>query len=160
MNMFGGGSISNKTSRLFKALIDTSLAVGAGGGSPITIDPFLYTFNITLRPDQPVEKALVALDAQIERLQNEPVPVEAIARATKQAKAIFAYGSENITNQAFWLGHSEMFADYTWFQTYLDHLSQVTPDDLTRVAREWFVKDRRAVGVYHPNGEAVEEDEW
>lgn len=157
MNMFGGGSISNKTSRLFKALIDTGLAMGAGGGSPITIDPFLYTFNLTLRPEQSIPKAINALDEQIERLQNEQVNADQIARAIKQAKAIFSYGAENITNQAFWLGHAEMFAKYNWFTNYLERLAEVTPEDLTRVARQCFLKDQRAVGIYHPNGQQLEE---
>ncbi|HWS24629.1 MAG TPA: pitrilysin family protein [Anaerolineales bacterium] len=157
MNMFGGGSVSNKTSRLFKALIDSGLAMGAGGGSPITIDPFLYTFNLTLRPEQSVQTAISALDEQIERLQNEPVGQEQIARAIKQAKAIFAYGAENITNQAFWLGHAEMFANYSWFQNYLLRLEEVTPADLTRVARQCFSKQQRAVGIYLPNGQTLEE---
>ena len=43
------------------------------------------------------------------------MPGQEIARAIKQARALFAYGSENITNQAFWLGYAEMFASYDWF---------------------------------------------
>jgi len=157
MNMFGGGSVSNKTSRLFKALIDSGLAMGAGGGSPITIDPYLYTFNLTLRPEQSISAAIQALDEQIERLQTETVPEDQIARAIKQAKAIFAYGTENITNQAFWLGHAEMFSNYTWFQSYINNLEKVTPQDLIRIARQCFIKQHRAVGIYHPNGEHAEE---
>ena len=51
---------------------------------------------------------------------------------------MFTYGSESITNQAFWMGFSEMFANYNWFLTYLDRLSEVTPADVKRVAREYF----------------------
>ena len=43
-------------------------------------------------------------------LQNVVTDAE-IQRAIKQARALFVYGAENITNQGFWLGYSEMFAD-------------------------------------------------
>ncbi|MCX6067437.1 MAG: pitrilysin family protein, partial [Chloroflexi bacterium] len=135
LNMFGGGGISNKTSRLYRSIIDTELAVSAHGGSSATIDPYLYTFTITAHPESHLDKALAALDSELERLQNELVSAEEVARATKQARAIFAYGAENITNQAFWLGYAEMFANYSWFTTYLDKLMDVTPADVLRAAQ-------------------------
>ena len=60
-----------------------------------------------------------------------------ITRAVKQASAVFAYGSENITHQAFWMGYVEMFSSYEWFTTYLDKLAKVTPKDVQRVARKY-----------------------
>jgi zinc protease len=70
----------------------------------------------------------------------------------KQARANFAYGTENITNQAFWLGYAEMFATYEWFETYLDKLASVTPKDVRRVAREYLRPQTRVVGIYTPTG--------
>lgn len=149
LNMFGGG-ISNKTSRLYRALVDKEYAVGISGGSAATIDPFLYTFTITVHPKRKPEEALAALDAQIQKVQDELVSREEVARAIKQARALFAYGSENITNQAFWLGYAEMFATYDWFLTYLDKLARVTTKDVQRVARKYFQRKSRVVGIYQP----------
>jgi zinc protease len=75
---------------------------------------------------------------------------EEITRAIKQARALFAYGSENITNQGFWLGYSEMFADYNWFENYLEKLAAVTVKDIQRVANEYFRPQSRVVGTYLP----------
>jgi len=149
LNMFGGG-ISNKTSRLYRALVDKELAVSVSGGASATVDPFLYHFTLTVHPERDPEEALAALDVEIERIQNEWVTKQEIARAIKQARAIFAYGSENITNQAFWLGYAEMFANYEWFLTYLDNLAKVTPKDVQRVAREYMRPQNRVVGTYLP----------
>lgn len=153
-NLFGGG-ISNKTSRLYRALVDKELAVSVSGGSSLTIDPFLYFFTFTVHPERSPEQVLAALDAEIERAQTELVSRQEIARAIKQARAIFAYGSENITNQAFWLGFAEMFADIDWFLTYLDRLAAVTPRDVRRVAREYLRPQNRIVGAYLPSGEGA-----
>ena len=62
------------------------------------------------------------------------------------------YGSESITNQAFWMGFSEMFASYDWFEGYLDHLAAVTPEDVLRVAQTYLRPQNRVIGVYQPTG--------
>jgi len=154
LNMFSGG-ISNKTSRLYRALVDKQLAVSVHGGAQATIDPFLYTITMTIHPKRKPEEALLALDKEIQRVHEEKVSKEEIARAIKQARALFAYGSENITNQGFWLGYAEMFANYEWFLTYLEKLSKVTVKDVQRVANQYFQNKRRVVGTYIPtNGQA------
>jgi len=151
LNMFSGG-ISNKTSRLYRALVDKELAVSAHGGAQATIDPFLYSITMTVHPKRKPEEALVALDKEIQRVKAEKVSKEEITRAIKQARALFAYGSENITNQGFWMGYAEMFANYEWFQTYLDKLAAVTVKDIQRVANEYFIPQHRVVGTYIPLG--------
>ncbi len=149
LNMFGGG-ISNKTSRLYRALVETELAVSAHGSAQATIDPFLYSITLTIHPRRQPEEALTALDDEIKRIQDEKVSEEEVARAIKQARALFAYGSESITNQGFWLGYANMFADYQWFLTYLDKLTAVTPADVQRVAQQYFQPKARVVGIYRP----------
>jgi zinc protease len=135
--------------------VDKELVVSVHGGAQATIDPFLYTITMTIHPKRKPEQALAALDREIKRVKEEKVSREEITRAIKQARALFAYGSENITNQGFWLGYSEMFANYDWFQTYLDKLSAVTAKDIQRVANEYFRPQSRVVGTYVPTDEGV-----
>jgi zinc protease len=155
LNMFGGGGISNKTSRLYRSLVEKELAVSVGGGLGATADPFLYSVVITVHPKRKTEDVLSAFDDEIKRIQDKRIPVAEITRAIKQARALFAYGSENITNQAFWLGHAEMFATYDWFQTYLDKLAKVTPADLQKAAQKYFRSQNRVVGTYIPTSAEV-----
>ncbi len=150
LNMFGGGGVSNKTSRLYRALVEKELTVSVNGGMQATIDPFIYDITLTLRPEVSPDTAIAALDAEIRRIQEEPVSPEEVARAIKQARALFAYGSENITNQAFWLGYSEMFASYDWFTGYVDQLARITPEDVQTAARKYLQPARRVVGLYNP----------
>jgi zinc protease len=150
--MFGGGGISNKTSRLYRALVDKQFAVSFSGGSNLTVDPFLYSISMTMHPKRKPAEALEALDREIARIQTEPVSTAEIARAIKQARANFAYGTENITNQAFWLGYAEMFASYAWFESYLDRLEAVTAAEVRAAALKHFRPRSRVVGVYVPSG--------
>jgi len=158
LNLFSGG-ISNKTSRLYRRLVEKDLAVGVSGGLQATIDPYLYDITITVHPDSNAETAVAALDDEIKRLQDTPPKAEELARAVKQAKALFAYGSESITNQAFWMGFAEVFDTYAWFETYLDRLAAVTPADVQRAAQQYLRPERRVLGVYQPDGSPAEDGE-
>jgi zinc protease len=149
LNMFGGG-ISNKTSRLYRALVETELAVTISGGVMATIDPFIHSITAIVHPERSVDELLAGMDAEIARIQQDPPAVEEVKRAVKQARALFAYGSESITNQAFWLGFTEMFASYDWFTAFLDRLAEVTPQDVQRVAQTYLRPQNRVIGVYLP----------
>ncbi|MFN3308658.1 MAG: M16 family metallopeptidase, partial [Anaerolineales bacterium] len=149
LNIFGSG-ISNKTSRLYRALVEGDLAVSVHGGVGATIDPFLHIISCIVRPEKTAEQVLQRIEDEIRRLQDSPPPAEEIRRASKQARALFAYGSESISNQAFWMGFSEMFATYEWYLAILDRLAQVTPEDVQRVAQTYLLARNRVVGVYLP----------
>jgi len=151
LNMFGGG-ISNKTSRLYRALVDNELAVSVSGGLPATKDPFMYTIILTVHPQKSAQDVTAVLEDEIKRLQDAPPPEVEVARAMKQARALFAYGSESISNQAFWMGYSEMFATYDWFEGYLDKLSAVTPQDVQHMAQTYLRPQNRVLGIYLPIG--------
>ncbi len=129
INMFSSG-ISNRTSRLYRALVERELAVSIHGGLQATIDPFLYSFTAIIHPESSVEKVIAALETELQRLMDTPPSQEEIKRAVKQARALFAYGSESVTNQAFWLGFSEMIASDHWYENYLAQLEAVTTQDV------------------------------
>jgi zinc protease len=150
-NMFSGG-ISNKTSRLYRALVETELAANVSGGLAATVDPFLFSITATVRKGKTPDQVLAALDAELQRVSEESVRREEMDRAMKQARAIFAYGSETVTNQAFWMGYAEMFASIEWFDSFLSSLAAVTTDDVRRVACRVLSKRNRTVGFYLPTG--------
>ena len=151
LNMFGGGGTSNKTSRLYQKLVEKELAISIYGGLQATIDPFIYEIALTVHPDKKPETLIRAIDNEIERILDKRIRRKEIDRAVKQARALFAYGLENITNQAFWLGYAEMFSDYNWFLEYLDHLSEIKPSDVLNVAQKYLDPGHRVIGVYLPD---------
>ena len=52
------------------------------------------------------------------------------------------------------MGFSEIFADYGWFESYIDNLSAVTVEDVQRVAQACLKKSNRTVGWYVPERNA------
>ncbi len=148
-NLFGGGT-SNKSSRLYKALVQGGPAAGVSGSLTPTVEPYLYTLFCTVRPEQTPEAVEQALEAEIERVRREPVSADELFKALKQARAMFAFGAESVSNQGFWLGFTEIFDSYKWFEAYLDRLAAVTAEDVQRVAQAYLARSNRTVGYFVP----------
>jgi zinc protease len=151
---FLGGGLTNKSSRLYKALVATELATSISGSLIPTVDPFVYSFSAIVRAGHTPAEVEDALDAEIARVVAEPVTQQELNKAIKQAKAQFAYSSESVTGQALWLGFSEIFADYIWFENYIANLSTVTVEDVQRVAQTYLKRSNRTVGWYVPENNA------
>ena len=149
---FGGGSTpTHRSARLYKALVETELATRAGCGYSPNIDPGLFHFHATVREGRSLEETEGAMWEEIQRIQDEPVSKEELAKARKQAKAQFAYALESVTNQALWLGLMDMVDSYTRFHTFLDDLMTVSTADVQRVAQSYLVETNRTVGWFVPS---------
>lgn len=151
MSMFSGGP-PNRSSRLYRALVETGLAAGVSGSLYPMLDPFLYDISATVQSGRTSGEVEAALDREIDRVLLEPITEEELHTALKQAKAQFAYSSESVTNQGFWLGWSSIVADTDWFASFVDSLAAVTLDDVVRVAQAYLPRRNRTVGHYLPQG--------
>jgi zinc protease len=146
----GGDGIGNRTSRLYRALVDTELASGVGGGLLPSVDPHLFSIVVTVRDGRSPEDVQAALDAEIARLTSGDITQAELDKARKQAKALFAYGTEGVTGQAFWLAFSENFSSFTWYENYLDYLESVTLDQVQEAAQRYLRRSQRTVGWFIP----------
>jgi len=151
LNMFSAG-LSNRTSRLYRALVERELAVSIHGGLQATIDPFLYSFTAIVHPESTSQKVIAAIETEIQHLMDTPPSQEEIKRAVKQARALFAYSSESVTNQAYWLGFSEMITSHGWVENYLTQLEAVTTRDVQSAAQAYLQPQYRTLGLYIPAG--------
>ncbi len=151
LGMFAGGG-SNRSSRLYKALVSTELAAAAYAGLAPTRDPFLYTISAVARTGRTLVEVEAALQAELDRLEMEPITQNELDRALKRARAQFIMAGESISGQAQLLGAAEATAgDYRWFETVLDRLGEVTLEDIERVRRTYLRDRRRTVGWYLPD---------
>ncbi|RMG95598.1 MAG: insulinase family protein [Chloroflexi bacterium] len=150
LGVIGGGS-SNKSSRLYRALVSNGLAVAVSGGLGPTVDPFLYGINVVVRSGRTLAEVEDALDAELARLAQEPITEMELNKALKRARAEFVMAGESITGQAQLLGLAETVAgDYGWFEGVLERLNEVTLDDIERVRETYLRRRNRVVGWYEP----------
>jgi len=156
MNAFAGGP-PNRSSRLYHALVETGLAAGVSGSLPAMLDPYLYDITLTVRAGRSLDEVEAALDAEMDRLLGEPISEQELQTAVKQARAQFAYSSESVTNQGFWLGYASVVASVDWFESFMDRLAAVTVDDVSRAAAAYLARRNRTMGHYVPAGQGHEE---
>jgi len=146
----GGGNIDNKTSRLY-SLVESGVAVQIGSHLYMSKDPFAYTITVVLRQDKTLDDAETALDELIDGvLTDNPITQAELDKAKKQARAAYAYATENATGQARWLGYAEMLGDYTLFTNYVEKLEAVTLEDVNAAAQQYLNRRNRTVGRFIP----------
>jgi zinc protease len=130
---------------------EQQLVLAAGAyNNRLSIDPNLFTFYAQPLPGKTAEQVEKALEAQIERLQKEPVSARELEKAKNQIEADFVMGQDSVFN----LGRAVMSVDLvtTWrdFYTYLPAIRAVTAADVQRVAQKYLVKDQRTTGILVP----------
>jgi zinc protease len=154
MNLFGGGP-TNRSSRLYRALVDTRHASAVACGMAATLDPYLFTVSATVRAGEDADRVETVMLDEIARLRDGGITSDELARAKKQARAQFAYSAESVTSQGFWLGFAEVLVGQDWLDRHLDHIDAVTREDVSRVAGKYLTDHRRTVGRYRPRAEAA-----
>jgi zinc protease len=151
---WGGARGLGRSSRLFRALVDGEIASSVSAGYDLTLDPYLFAFDATLRNGVEAARAEEAIVREIERIQREGVPAEELERTKRQLHAQVVYSLEGVTNQGFALGFMDLVArDPAGWQTFPAALQAVTSDDVQRVARTYLVPEQRTVGWFIPREE-------
>ncbi|MCK5794912.1 MAG: hypothetical protein KAH12_09395 [Anaerolineales bacterium] len=54
------------------------------------------------------------------------------------------------------MGYSSMFADHTWFDTYIENLEKVTKDRILLTAQKYLDPKHRIIGIYRPSQKEIE----
>ncbi|MDQ3412453.1 MAG: insulinase family protein, partial [Chloroflexota bacterium] len=147
---FGGGGGLGRSSRLYKSLVSSGLARGAGSGFDLYHDPFLMTIAVTALPDSEPPRIESILDREIELLRSVDVAEDELRRAQKQMKAQYTYSSEGVTNQAFRLGQMEIVDSYGRAESLLADIERVTAADIRHVANRYLDDANRSVGWLVP----------
>ena len=147
---FSGGGGTNRSSRLYRAVVETELASSVAGSLAPTREPYTYDLHATVRTQHTLQEVEDALLAQLDDMAQGSITEAELGKALKQSKAQFAYATERMTNQAYWLGWTEAIDSCQWFESYIQRLMEVTADDVHRVAQAYLRPANRTVGWYVP----------
>jgi zinc protease len=141
-----------RSSRIYRSLVDEkriALSAGAGYGNFYKY-PFLFYLYGTAMPGVDVEDVEKALYAEIERIKETPPSDKEIQKAKNQIEAEFIMDQDSIFYRAMIIAEFEMLGGWEKMHEYLDGVRRVTPEDVRRVARRYFVDDNRTVGILIP----------
>jgi zinc protease len=139
-----------RTSRLYKALVDTGLTAEAAAWASNFghSDPFLFFCSAMLSEgvecDQ-IEPVFYGVIADL--ATNGPTDAE-LARAKKAARVSFIFDHDSIERQAGALVEFELMSSWRDLDSYLPGIEAVTAEDVKRVAQEYLTQRNRTVGKY------------
>lgn len=153
VGLSGAGGTLGRSSRLYRSLVSSGLASSAGSSFALTIDPYLFSVGISLRPESDPEMVENTVNAELELLASEPVPEDEFQRSMRQMRAQFAYARETVTSQAYWLGSMAIAAPERDPDVFLEEVEAVTPADVQRVAARYLTAERSTVGWLVPADE-------
>lgn len=149
---WGGARGLGRSSRLYRALIDGEIASSVSAGYELTLDPYMFAFDATLRSGVEPARAEEAILKEVERIQREGVPEHELARTKRQLHAQVVYSLEGVTNQGFALGFMDLVAhDPAAWETFPEALQRVSADDVQRVASKYLVNQQATVGWFVPD---------
>ncbi|KTS72494.1 peptidase M16 [Pseudomonas oryzihabitans] len=149
--LLGGGAGARLPSRLERGQ-ELATSVRAAYGAYTNGDSLFLLSGI---PNPQRGKTLEQLEAafweQLELLKREAPGAEEVARVRALLVAGLVYGRDSITAQASSIGQLESIG-LGWRQgdRLLDELGKVTPDDLRRVARTYFTRERLTLAQLRP----------
>jgi zinc protease len=147
---FSGQGSPGRSSRLYRALVETGLAVDVDCSFRPTLDPGTLDVTATARPGVPIEKVERAIFTELEKIATRRVTEAELGKVIKQARAQFVYAMDGVMNVGGWLGQLEVVASYKMYDTFLDNLMRVTRDDVLRVATRYLRETNRTVGWFIP----------
>jgi len=137
-----------KTSRLYKALVDTQISNSIAAFSTDGFDPGLLYFYTVSAGNVGVDKIEEALLAAIDSLIKDGVSDQELQKV-KNAKLLNIYrAQETINGKALQLGNHEVFfGDYRKTFDAPAAYEKLTPADIQAVAAKYLKKSQRTVGV-------------
>lgn len=144
------GSAYERSSRLYRALIDTSLAADAFSRYDDLKDPGLFIVGATLNPSVAMDKVEAVLESELARLATEPVSDEEMERAKNNNRKGTILSKADPSSLAFLLAEAESKVDWHWLVDYDKNFDAVTAQDIMRVAKKYFQRLNRTVGTFIP----------
>jgi predicted Zn-dependent peptidase len=151
--------LSGRTGRLYKGLVlGRQIANEASAG--IDTKKYAGSIEVECTVKEGKDPALVetAVYEELERLQNEPVSAAELQKVKNQAKANAYRRLSSPVFIMFQLIQYEGLGDWRYINNYADQVDRVGAEDLQRVAKEYFTKETRTVGIFLRKKDAAPED--
>ncbi len=151
-----------KTSRLYRALVDTGLAASVWASAFRLRDPGLLHVFALLAPGRTHAEVEETIWAAIRQVQEEGITEEELIRARNQIRAAEAFGRDGPYLIAAQLNEAIAAGDWRLYTTYLERIERVTRADVQAVAVQYLREQMVTTGYYEPlslngaNGKATD----
>jgi zinc protease len=141
---------SGKNARLYRALVDSGLALSAGAGVNLHHDLSLHTMFAALTPGTSHEQAEKILWAELNKIKSAGVTAAEVERVKQQYIAEDAYKRDGTAGAASEISEWVGIGDWTLYVTFPEQVQKVTAADVQRVAKQYFKETESTTGWYVP----------
>lgn len=146
----GRGASPGRSSRLYRAVVETELAANVDFGFGPMLDPYLMQASATIRPGVKIEAVERAILNELDKVATKPIGDNEFENVLKQTRAQYVYAEDGVVNHGYRLGMLDIVASYKMYDTFLDNLEKVSKADVQRVAAKYLDVTNRTVGWYIP----------
>ncbi len=145
-----GQLLSGRTGRLYRALVeDQQVATNVSGGQSGFKFEGMFEIRGTAREEHTPEDVEHAIEGELERIRTESVGERELQKVKNQNAASTFRDLEGNFQLMVQLLIRENNRGWETINTDPALYKSVTPDDIRRVANEYFTKENRAVAVYY-----------
>jgi zinc protease len=139
-----------RSTRLYRTLVERRLASSVGAGLLPTEHPFLYLISATAIEGVPLGDVEAALTGALHEMVKDGVTEREVAKAKNQLRARFVFENDSVTNLGHQLGYFETLASLDVYRSAAHRIAAVAQDDVARVAARYLRSDQRTVGWFNP----------
>jgi zinc protease len=139
-----------RSSRLYRALVDTGLASAVNGSLLPTEQPFLYTVSATATTGVTLERVEANVVTELDRVAREGITPAELTKAKAQLAARFVFDNDSVTNVAHQIGYFETIAGGDVFESFRPRIAAVTIEEVAEAARTILTESNRTVGWFDP----------
>lgn len=141
-----------RSSRFYEAIVrQKQLATTINAGPDQTRGPGLFNVFAIAAPGKPMADLEAAIDAEVTRVQNEPVADWELEKARTGARRGFVSSLGSSLQRAVLLSQNAMFYDNpNRINQTADNIAKITAADVQRVAKTYLVKTGRTVVLTVP----------
>jgi zinc protease len=149
-----------RSTRLYRALVETGLASSVFGALLPTEEPFLYSISCTVADGTPIEALEGAADEALAAVRAAGITPDELERARHQLRARLVFESDSVTNIAHQIGYFHTIGDVELYHGLGERVAAVTLEDVARVARTCLAPSRRTVGWFQPVADGPADGGW
>src|SRR5207237_9569286 len=146
----GGESASGRSSRLYRALIDSGLATDVDATYTLRKDPYLFVVEATLGSGSTHHQVERVILDELARMADQPLEADEFARVRRQLLSASAFMTDTITWRAYRLGEVLATGAATSLAEWYDRLAAGDAEDIRAAAESIFKERSRVVGWFIP----------
>lgn len=152
LNILGYILLRGQSSRLYQRLVDKEqVAISVQGGQSEHIDPFVFEIDIQPLSGVEMDRVEKILYDELDKLKSAWVSERELQKAKNTAVVDFYRGMKTINGKANALGlYDVVLGDYHKLFNAVGLMSQVTREDVQRVAQKYFNSRNRTVAILVP----------